>query len=376
VSEGKRIETVAVHAGRAVDPGTGAVTPAIHLSTTFERDPDGSYPRGHLYARNSNPTRGALEEALRQLDGAAAAAAFASGSAATAAVFLALAPGDHVIAPTDTYYGTQRLLREQFEPWGLTHTLVDMTDPARVEAAVEPRTRLVWVETPSNPLWKVADIRRLAAIAHSAGARCVCDNTTATPALQRPLALGADLALYATTKFLGGHSDVLGGALVARVADDFWARVARIQVAGGAVPSPFDCWLVLRGLCTLPYRVRAHSANAMQVASFLEGHSAVEAVHYPGLARHPGHAVAAGQMTAFGGMLSAQVKGDAARAMAVAARLRVFTRATSFGGTESLVEHRASIEGPGTRTPENLLRLSIGLEHPDDLIEDLAQALS
>ena len=287
MSETRRIETLAVHAGRSVDPATGAVTPAIHPSTTFERDPDGSYPRGHLYARNSNPTRSALEECLRQLDGGAAAAAFASGSAATSAIFFALTPGDHVIAPTDTYYGTQRLLREQFGPWGLEYTLVDMTDPAQAEAAVRPRTRLVWVETPSNPLWKVTDIARLAAIAHAAGARCVCDNTTATPALQRPLALGADLTMYATTKFLGGHSDVLGGALVAREADDFWAKVARIQVAGGAVPSPFDCWLVLRGLATLPYRLRAHCENAMKIASFLERHPAVEAVHYPGLASHP-----------------------------------------------------------------------------------------
>jgi cystathionine gamma-synthase len=376
VSETKRIETLAVHAGRSVDPGTGAVAPAIHPSTTFERDPDGSYPRGHLYARNSNPTRGALEECLRQLDGGAAAAAFASGSAATTAIFLALSPGDHVVAPADAYYGTQRLLREQFGPWGLTYTLVDMTDPGEAEAAVQPRTRLVWVETPSNPLWKVSDIARLAAIAHAAGARCVCDNTAATPALQRPLALGADLAMYATTKFLGGHSDVLGGALVTGAADDFWAKVARIQIAAGAVPSPFDCWLVLRGLATLPYRLRAHCENAMKVASFLERHPAVEAVHYPGLAGHPGYAVATKQMAAFGGMLSVQVKGAAARAMAVAARLRVFTRATSFGGTESFVEHRASIEGAGTRTPENLLRLSIGLEHPDDLIDDLQQALA
>jgi cystathionine gamma-synthase len=258
----------------------------------------------------------------------------------------------------------------------LEYTLVDMTDPAQAEAAVRPSTRLVWVETPSNPQWKVADIARLAGIAHAAGARCVADNTVATPALQRPLALGADLVMYATTKFLGGHSDVMGGALVSGAADDFWAKVARIQVAAGAIPSPFDCWLVLRGLATLPYRVRAHSEHAMKVASFLEGHAAVEAVHYPGLASHPGHPVAAKQMAAFGGMVSVQVRGEAARAMAVAARLTLFTRATSFGGTESLVEHRASIEGPGTRTPENLLRLSIGLEHPDDLIEDLAQALA
>jgi cystathionine gamma-synthase len=376
MSEAKRIETLAVHAGRIVDPATGAVTPAIHPSTTFERDADGSYPRGHLYARNSNPTRAALEECLRQLDGGAAAAAFASGSAATAAIFMALSPGDHVVAPTDAYYGTQRLLREQFGPWGLEYTLVDMTDPAQAEAAVRPSTRLVWVETPSNPQWKVVDIARVAGIAHAAGARCVADNTVATPALQRPLALGADLTMYATTKFLGGHSDVMGGALVGAAADDYWAKVARIQVAAGAIPSPFDCWLVLRGLATLPYRVRAHSEHALEIAAFLEQHAAVESVHYPGLPSHPGHAIAAKQMAAFGGMVSVQVKGDAARAMAVAARLRLFTRATSFGGTESLVEHRASIEGPGTATPANLLRLSVGLEHPADLIEDLARALT
>ena len=377
MTETRRFETVAVHAGRLVDPGTGAVTPAIHPSTTFERAPDGGYPLGHLYARNSNPTRAALEECLRQLHGAAAgAAAFSSGSAATAAVLLALSPGDHVVAPVDAYHGTQRLLREQFGPWGLEHSLVDMTDLGAVEAALRPRTRLVWVETPSNPLWKVTDIAALAALAHAVGARCVCDNTVATPALQQPLALGADLAMYATTKFLGGHSDVLGGALVTGVADDFWARIARIQVAAGAVPSPFDCWLVLRGLATLPYRLRAHGEHAMRVATFLEGHAGVHAVHYPGLARHPAHALAARQMAGFGGMVSVQVNGDAARAMAVAARLRVFTRATSFGGTESLVEHRASIEGAGTRTPANLLRLSIGLENPEDLVEDLAQALA
>ncbi|MGH7418345.1 MAG: trans-sulfuration enzyme family protein, partial [Candidatus Rokuibacteriota bacterium] len=298
------------------------------------------------------------------------------GSAATAAVFMALSPGDHVIAPTDAYYGTQRLLREQFGPWGLEYSLVDMTNPREAEAARRPRTRVVWVETPSNPQWKVTDIARLADIAHEVGALCVCDNTVATPALQRPLSLGADLVMYASTKFLGGHSDVMGGALVTRVRDDLWAKVARIQVAAGAVPSAFDCWLVLRGLATLPYRVRAHSEHALKVALFLEGHAAVEAVHYPGLPSHPGYPVATKQMAVFGGMVSVQVRGDAARAMAVAARLHLFTRATSFGGTESLVEHRASIEGSGTRTPENLLRLSIGLEHPDDLIEDLAQALA
>lgn len=370
-----RIETLAVHAGHAIDPSTGAVTPPIHLSTTFEREADGSYPRGYIYVRNNNPNRMALEECLCALEGGAAAAAFASGSAATMSVFQALSPGDHVIAPTDAYHGTSRLLREVFAPWGLETTFVDMTDPAQTEQAVQPRTRLVWVETPSNPLLKVTDIARIAEIAHAAGARCVCDNTWATPILQRPFELGADLIMHATTKYLGGHTDVMGGAVVARVEDEFFQRVRKLQAQTGAVPSPFDCWLVLRGIRTLPYRMRAHSENAMRVAGFLSRHSGVEAVHYPGLKEHPGHGIAARQMGAFGGMASFLVKGDRDTAMGVAARVRIFTRATSLGGTESLIEHRASIEGPGTRTPDNLLRLSIGLENADDLIEDLARAL-
>ena len=349
-----RIETIAVHAGTGVDPGTGAVTPAIHPSTTFERDPDGSYPRGHLYARNSNPNRNALEECLAALEGGEAAAAFSSGSAATSAIFQALAPGDHVVAPADAYHGTSRLLRETFSRWGLETTFVEMTDAAAVRAAIRASTKLVWVETPSNPLWKVTDIAGIGELARAAGARYVCDNTTSTPVLQSPFTLGADLVVHATTKYLGGHSDVLGGA----------------------VPSPFDCWLVSRGIRTLPYRMRAHSGHALAVAMFLARHPRVEAVHYPGLSTHPGHDVAARQMRAFGGMVSVQVKGDRARAMEVTARVSVFTRATSFGGTESLIEHRASIEGAGTRTPENLLRLSIGLENADDLIEDLGQALA
>ena len=370
-----KIETLAVHAGRRVDPATGAVTTPIHLSTTFERDPDGSYPRGHLYARNGNPTRASLEECLRDLEGGAAAAAFASASAATAAVFTALAPGDHVVAPTDAYHGTLRLLRETFAEWGLVTSFVDMTDAGAVERALRPETRLVWMETPSNPLWKIVDVERVAGIARAAGARSLCDNTVATPVLQRPLALGVDLVLHATTKYLGGHGDVTGGIVVTRAEDELFARVRRAQVTGGGVPSPFDCWLVLRGIQSLPWRVRAHAANALRVATFLAGHPAVETVHYPGLATHPAHDVARRQMSAFGGMLSFQVRAGRDAAMAAAAKLRLFTRATSFGSTESLIEHRASIEGPGSRTPENLLRASIGLEHADDLIEDLAQAL-
>jgi cystathionine gamma-synthase len=262
MSEKGRIETVAVHAGRSIDPATGAVTPAIHPSTTFERDPDGSYPRGHLYARNSNPTRSALEECLRQLDGGAAAAAFASGSAATSAIFFALT-ATPVIAPTDTYYGTQRLLREQFGPWGLEYTLVDMTEPAQVEAAMRPSTRLVWVETPSNPLWKITDIARLVAIAHGAGARCVCDNTTATPALQRPLAFGADLAMSPprSSSACSDSSAGPGGA-----DDDFWARWPASS-GGGAVPRRSTAARPARSHPALPHA--RHCDNAMQVASFL-----------------------------------------------------------------------------------------------------------
>src|SRR5437773_338127 len=243
-----RLETLAVHAGRGVDPTTGAVTPAIHPSTTFEREPDGSHPRGFLYARNANPTRNALEDCLAALEGGAAAAAFASGSAATSAVLLALQPGDHVIAPTDVYHGTARLLRETFSRWGLETTFVDMTDAAAVRRAIKSTTRLVWVETPSNPLWKVTDIAAIGEIARAAGARYVCDNTTATPVLQFPFRLGADLVVHATTKFLGGHGDVTGGAVVTKTRDPFFETIRAVQATGGAVPSPFDCWLVLRGL--------------------------------------------------------------------------------------------------------------------------------
>jgi cystathionine gamma-synthase len=289
-------------------------------------------------------------------------------------VFQALAPGDHVVAPLDAYFGTGKLLRDTFVPWGLVVDFVDMTDTAAIKAALTPRTKIVWAETPSNPLWRVTDVAAVAALAHGAGAVCVCDNTSA-PILQRPLALGADLVVYATTKYLGGHGDVLGGAVVARTRDALFERVRAIQGSGGAVPSPFDCWLVRRGIRTLPWRMRAHSDNALKVATFLATHPRVEAVHYPGLASHPQHEIARRQMTGFGGMLSVQVRGGRDAAFAVERKVRIFTCATSFGGTESLLEHRASVEGAVTRSPDNLLRLSIGLEHADDLIEDLGQAL-
>jgi cystathionine gamma-synthase len=370
-----RIETLAVHAGHSVDPTTGAVTAPIHLSSTFEREPSGGYAAGHMYARISNPNRAALETALAALEGGAAALAYSSGSAASLAVFQALAPGDHVLAPHDAYYGTIRQLREMFGPWGLAVDVVDMSDLAAVERALRPTTRVVWVESPSNPLVRVVDIRALADLAHSVGARCVVDNTWATPVLQRPLALGADLAMHSTTKYLGGHSDLGGGALVAAADDEFTERLRSMQKLAGAVPSPFDCWLLMRGIRTLPLRMRAHCEGAMRVATWLSTQPAVEAVHYPGLASHDGHEIAARQMSDFGGMLSVQVGRDAEQALAFTHRLKLITRATSLGGTESLIEHRASIEGAATVAPQNLLRVSIGLEHPDDLIEDMAQAL-
>jgi cystathionine gamma-synthase len=370
------IETLAVHAGSPVDPKTGAVTPPIHLSTTFERAPDGSFPGGFIYSRSGNPNRQALEACLAQLEGGAAAAAFSSGQAATFAILQSLGPGDHVIAPEDAYYGTADLLLDHFSHWGLETTLVDMTNPAAVEAAVRPNTRLLWAETPSNPRIRITDLAALVDIARRASARVACDNTWATPMLQHPLQLGADLVMHATTKYLGGHSDILGGAVVAREDDEFFARIRQVQSTAGAVPSPFESWLVMRGIRTLPYRMRAHSANALAIARYLAAHPRIEHVYYPGLQTDPGYAVASRQMSLPGGMLSFLLRGAGREeTMAMSARLQIFTRATSLGGPESLIEHRASIEGPRTRAPENLLRVSVGLEHHEDLIADLAQAL-
>jgi cystathionine gamma-synthase len=370
-----RFETLAVHAGHRVDPATGAVVDPIHLSTTFERGADGSYPHGYVYSRNHNPNRNGLETALAALEGGAAAAAFGSGLAAVTAVFQGLQPGDHVIAPRDIYHGTANVLKHLFAKWRVETTFVDMTRLDEVAAAVRTATRIVWIETPSNPLLQCVDIAAVAELAHRGGARAVADNTFASPALQRPLELGCDMAMHATTKYLGGRSDVLGGATISRLDDEAFAEVRTAQLYGGAVPSPFDCWLVMRSLPTLPLRMRAHCANAMKVASFLHEHAAVSIVHYPGLPDNPFHALARRQMADFGGMLSFEVRGGREAAMAVAARVELFTRATSLGGVESLIEHRASIEGPESRTPPGLLRVSVGLEHADDLVDDLAQAL-
>jgi cystathionine gamma-synthase len=370
-----RIETLAVHAGHEIDPATAAVTPPIHLSTTFAREADGGYRAGLVYSRYATPNRTSLESCLAQLEGGAVAAVFASGSAATMTLVQAIGAGAHIVAPDDAYFGTTKLFREIFGPWGLETSVVDMTDIGAVKNALRQNTKLVWVETPSNPLLRVVDIACIAELAHEAGAICAVDNSWGTPVLQRPLELGADIVMHSTTKYLGGHSDVLSGALVAKQDDALTQRIRTVQMSGGAVPSPFECWLALRGIRTLPWRVRAQSANALALARYLSRDPRVEAVHYPGLETHPGHQIARRQMAEFGGMMSIQVGADRAASIAFASRLRIFTQATSLGGTESLIEHRASVEGPGTRAPENLLRVSVGLEHVQDLIDDMTQSL-
>jgi cystathionine gamma-synthase len=371
-----KLETLAVHAGREPDPATGAVREPIHLATTFQRGADGDYPHGYYYSRSGNPNRSALEQAVAALEGGHEAVAFASGSAATLAVFALAAAGGRVVCASDCYHGTAKQLRELLPRWGGRAEFVDTTDLDATRRALEPGATLLWVETPSNPLLRVSDLAALAGLAHASGALLGCDNTFASPVLQQPFASGADLVMHSTTKYLGGHSDVLGGIVVARVAGSPLERLREFQAAGGGVPSPFDCWLLLRSLPTLPLRVRQQAANALAVARFLASDRRVERVHYPGLEDHPGHALAGRQMRGgYGAVVSFQVPGDARQALAVAARVQLFTRATSLGGVESLIEHRASMEGPLSQTPTNLLRMSIGLENEADLIADLDQAL-
>ena len=346
------------------------------MSTTFEREADGSYPHGFVYGRSGNPSRKLLEECVRDLEGGVAAAAFGSGMAAIMSLFQALSPGDHVIAPRDIYHGTARLLREVLARWNLDTSFVDMMDIDEVRQAIIPSTRLLLIETPSNPLLKITDVAAMAEVARQRGITCVCDNTWASPALQRCLDLGADLVVPFDYQIPGGHGDVTGGVVVSARQDGLFEEISRIQQQGGAVPSPFDCWLVLRGIRTLPYRMRAHSENAAKVATFLNGHPKVLEVYYPGLKGHPGHGVARRQMDLFGGMLSFRVQGGREAAFRVAAGASLFVRATSLGSCESLIEHRALIEGPESGTPDDLLRVSVGLENADDLMSDLEQALT
>jgi cystathionine gamma-synthase len=369
-----RFETIVVHAGAEVDPETGAVAPPIHLSTTYEHGPAAEAPRGYLYTREGNPTQSRLETALSALEGGEAVV-FSSGVAAGTAFLQSLPPQSHVIFHDDIYYAFRAIAKEFLPRWGVETTEVDMSDLGRVRKALRPNTRALWTESPSNPLLKIVDIEAVARLASEAGARLIVDGTFATPVLQHPLTLGAHAVLHSTTKYLGGHSDVQGGALIFRSGDELKERALHVRHLLGAVASPFSSWLVLRGLRSLVCRVERHCSNALAVARALASHPAVEVVHYPGLPSHRGHEIAKRQMTGFGGVLSFRVKGGRAEAIGVASRVKLFTNATSLGGTESLLEHRASSEGPDSTTPQNLLRLSVGLEHSDDLIEDLMQAL-
>ena len=371
------LETLTVHGlGRVAEPYRDIVPP-IHLASTFERGEDGGYPGGRMYSRDGSPAYIEVEEVLRQLEGGTQALVFASGHAAASAVLQALQAGDRVVAPRAMYWGLRKWLLDLAEHGYIELAFYDNVDLADLDRqlAAAP-TRLLWIETPANPTWEVTDLRAAIALAQKHGAHTLVDSTVATPVLSQPLALGADIVLHSATKYLNGHSDVVAGALITREDSALWQRVRSMRNLGGAVLGPFEAWLLLRGMRTLHLRVRAACANALQLASALEQHPAVAQVLYPGLPSHPGHAIAAAQMSGgFGGMLSIRVQAGEDAARQVAARVRVFKRATSLGSVESLIEHRASVEGPTSRCPPDLLRLSVGIEPVADLLEDLQQAL-
>ena len=372
--------TKAIHAGQAPDPTTGAVILPIHPSSTYAQDGVGGTRSGYEYSRSANPTRTALQECLAALEGGRHAVAFGSGMGATDVLLrVLLSPGDHIVIPHDAYGGTFRLVDKVLGPWGIAYTPVDLADVGALRAALRPETRAIWCETPTNPLLGIADIAAVADVAQEAQARLVVDNTFASPYLQAPLALGADVVLHSTTKYIGGHSDVVGGALV--TSDDALAeRLLFTQNAVGSVPSPFDAWLTLRGVKTLAVRMERHSDNAERVVGFLAGHPAVARVLYPGLPEHPGHEVAAKQMRRFGGMVSIRLRGGREAALRVCAATEVFTLAESLGGVESLIEHpgqmtHMSVAGSALQVPDDLVRLSVGIEDVEDLVEDLHSAL-
>ncbi len=376
----QHFETLAIHAGNTADPLTGAVVPPIYQVSTYKQDGVGGLRGGYEYSRSANPTRTALEENLAALEGGRRGLAFASGLAAEDCLLRTLlAPGDHVVIPNDAYGGTFRLFAKVVARWGVEWSVADTSDPAAVRAAITPKTKVIWVETPSNPLLGITDIAAVAQVARDAGARLVVDNTFATPYLQQPLSLGADVVVHSLTKYMGGHSDVVGGALIAADAE-LGEELAFHQNAMGAVAGPFDSWLVLRGTKTLSVRMDRHSENATKIADMLTRHPRVTSVLYPGLPEHPGHEVAAKQMRAFGGMISFRVEGGEEAAVEVCNRAQVFTLGESLGGVESLIEHpgrmtHASVAGSALEVPADLVRLSVGIENAEDLVEDLKQAL-
>jgi cystathionine gamma-synthase len=379
MSNKKHFETTAIQSTEPKNDDTGSVANAIYPSTTFKREDDGSFKSGFIYSRKRNPNRELLESALAKIEGGTQAFAFASGMAAINTVLQSLQAGDHVIVPDDAYYELRRTLSELFVHWDLAHTQVDMTDLAAVDNAVRANTRLIWIESPSNPLLKVSDIQAIAQMAHANDAMCVVDNTWCTPVLQKPLELGADAVMYSTTKYFGGHSDSLSGALVVSdAAPKSWVeQLANIQNLSGAVPSAFDCWLITRGIKTMKLRITQQVKNAQKLVQYLHQHPKVQQVYFPDLTNHPQHQLSQRQMPdGCGAMLSILVGENQSESMQTIARLKVFTKATSLGGVESLVEHRRSVEGGVSTTPKNLIRISVGIEHIDDLIDDWRQALS
>ena len=369
--------TAAAQALGWVDDKTRAIAPAIHTSTTYLRDEDNQYRSGRIYARADNPAFDQAESLLAHLEHGAQAALFSSGMAAATAVFQSLAPGDHVVAPKVMYWSLRNWLLGFATHWGLKVELVDMDDPAALARAVQPgKTRLVWIETPANPTWVITDIAAAAGIAHQAGARLAVDSTTASPVLTQPISLGADIVMHSATKYLNGHSDVVAGALITAKDDEAWQRVKKIRASLGGVPGSLDAWLLLRGMRTLFVRVPAACRGAMKIAEHFDGHPRIAAVLYPGLSSAAGHEIAARQMSGgFGGMLSLRVQGGESAAISTAARVQLWKRATSLGSVESLIEHRSSVEGPGTPAPADMLRLSTGIEDAGELIADLEQAL-
>ena len=371
-------QTLAAQALGWIDEATKAVIPPIHFATTYIRDPDNQYRSGRVYGRADNPSYDQPEALLARLEGGAAALTFASGMAAATAVFLALKPGDHVLAPRVMYWALRKWLITTGREWGLEVDLVDMSDLAAVRAALRPgKTKLLWIETPANPTWVVTDIVAAATLAHEASALLAVDSTVATPVLTQPLALGADLVMHSATKYLNGHSDVVAGALVAARQDAFWQRIVGVRASHGGILGPVEAWLLLRGMRTLPLRVAQACRSAQAIATHFAHHPCIRAVLYPGLPEAPGHEIAKRQMQGgYGGMLSLCVAGGEVAAIATAARVKVWKRATSLGGVESLVEHRASIEGAESPVPADLLRLSVGIEDADDLIADLDAALA
>ncbi|NOT64288.1 MAG: aminotransferase class V-fold PLP-dependent enzyme [Acidobacteria bacterium] len=366
-------ETLALHAAEL--SVYGSVASPIVLSTTYERDADNQLVSEYFYSRTGHPNRQAFEQIVSALEGGTVAAAFASGNAATQAVMHALAPGDHVIAPVDIYFGTRAVIESLYTRWGLQVSFVDTTDLDAIKAAWQPTTKLVWIETPSNPRLRITDIAAAAELAHARGALLAADNTWATPICTRPFEHGADIVMHSTTKYFGGHSDTLSGLIVMRDSNEFFERIRTMQTIGGTGAAPFDCWLLQRSVATMAVRVERQSQSAAQLAEALSQHTRIANVNYPGLASHAGHAIAARQMRPFGGMLSIEVAGGAEEALRMIGKVQLFKRATSLGGVESLIEHRASVEGPQSKTPPNLLRVSVGLEHADDLLADLLQAL-